>query len=92
MESTDDLNAMKPLDHLVESGKARILGRKNHYIVYLPEGGSITLNLENTNNKLKARWHNPRTGTYLESESVRGNKKQKFRTLNEKDWVLHIPN
>jgi hypothetical protein len=92
MESIDNLNAMKPLDHLVESGKAWILGRKNHYIVYLPEGGSITLNLENTNNKLQARWYNPRTGTYLESEYVGGNKKQRFRALNEKDWVLHISN
>jgi hypothetical protein len=90
MESIDELNAMKSLDHLVESGKAWILGRKNHYIVYLPEGGEINLNLNNTTKILHYRWYNPRTGKYSDKEIIKGNKKQSFSAKSQKDWVLYI--
>ena len=90
MESLPDLNEMKPQDRLIKSGNAWVLGKENHYVVYLLEGGSITVDLRDTRGELQVQWYNPRTGEFLPHEAIVGNQSQKFKAPDEKDWVVHI--
>jgi len=90
MESLPDLNEMKPQDRLIKSGNAWVLGKENHYVVYLLEGGSITVDLRDTRGELQVQWYNPRTGEFLPREAIVGNQSQKFKAPDEKDWVVHI--
>ncbi|HKJ68812.1 MAG TPA: putative collagen-binding domain-containing protein [bacterium] len=89
MEAIPDLNEMKPQDQLVESGTAWVLGTPDHYLVYLIEGGTISLNLQGDKNSLQAQWYNPRTGEYSDPESIIAGRQQ-FTAPDSNDWILHI--
>ncbi len=88
MESVADLNEMTSQDHIVKTGNAWVLGKINHYIVYLLEGGRVTLDLSDTSENLKAQWYNPRTGEYNDQETIDGSKLQAFNASDNNDWVL----
>jgi len=70
---------------LAEEGQA--------YVVYLPTGGSVSLDLSAAKRPLTARWFNPRTGQAGEPFSVAGGKSVEFRAPDANDWVLplHVP-
>jgi len=66
------------------------------YLVYLPNGGSTELDLENSNSKFNIRWFNPRTGGSFLSGSmkeVKGPGKVSLGeppTDNGEDWVILV--
>ena len=58
-------------------------------VVYLPEGGSVTLKTDSLNKNATARWYHPRTGGWLDAGKVEKSS-QTFKTADRNDWVLLI--
>ena len=94
MESID-FNEMAPHDELISSGKGYVLANPgNSYIVYLPTGGSVNLNLDNK--RYRVWWYNPRTGGNMQTGTVNyiqgpGNIQiGNSPTDINKDWAAYI--
>ncbi|NSW95888.1 MAG: DUF4038 domain-containing protein [Bacteroidales bacterium] len=66
---------------LAEEGK--------HYIIYLPHGGDITIDLSN-NGLMETKWYNPRSGKFLSTVIAKTGHDSKFKAPDKKDWVLII--
>jgi hypothetical protein len=90
MESIGDLAEMAPSDSRVVSGSAWALGKTGHYILYLPAGGNVTVNLSGASGSLAAEWYNPGTGQKQSAGTVTGGGNQAFSAPDNNDWVLHI--
>jgi hypothetical protein len=58
-------------------------------VLYLPEGGSVTLKTDSLKQNLTARWYHPRTGGWLDAGKVE-KPRQTFKTADRNDWVLLI--
>jgi hypothetical protein len=58
-------------------------------VVYLPEGGSVTLKTDSLKKGLAPRWYHPRTGGWLDAGDI-GKSPQTFKTADRNDWVLLI--
>lgn len=58
-------------------------------VVYMPEGGSVTLKTDSLKKGALSRWYHPRTGGWLEAGKV-GKSPQTFKTVDRNDWVLLI--
>jgi hypothetical protein len=61
-----------------------------NYVVYLPHGGKVTVDLSAAKSELTARWFNPRDGAFGEHFSVAPNTKSEFQSPNLHDWVLYL--
>lgn len=60
------------------------------YVIYLPSGGSTTVNLSATSGNLSVEWYNPRTGTYQGQTTVQGGASRTFTAPDTNDWILYI--
>jgi len=58
-------------------------------VIYLPEGGSVTIKTNLLKNGLTARWYHPRTGGWLDAGKIEKSP-QTFQTADLNDWVLLI--
>jgi len=61
----------------------------NLLVVYLPEGGPVTLKTDSLRKGLIARWYHPRTGGWLDAGKIEKSP-QTFKTADRNDWVLLI--
>ncbi|MBW8041359.1 MAG: DUF4038 domain-containing protein [Planctomycetes bacterium] len=82
-------NELTPHDELITRGFC-LADPPEYYVFYLPRGGKTEIDLVSIgNNKLSARWFDPRTGEYRTGPDV-----QKGKTIVTAppggDWVLHI--
>jgi hypothetical protein len=60
------------------------------YVVYLPSGGSVTVDLSIAYGTLPVEWYNPATGETTAAESRQGGTSRSFTAPDVNDWVLHI--
>ena len=82
---------MSPNDSLVTSGTAYCLANPGQeYIVYLPSGGSVTVDLSAATGTLDAEWYDPKDGTYHDKRTVIGGGSVTFTPPFSGDAVLHI--
>ena len=58
-------------------------------VVYLPEGGSVTLKTDSLKKGLTARRYHPRTGGWLDAGNI-DKSPQTFKTADLNDWILLI--
>lgn len=58
-------------------------------VVYLPEGGPVTVKTDSLKKGLAARWYHPRTGGWLDAGKV-AKPRQTFKTADKNDWILLI--
>jgi hypothetical protein len=82
---------LQPYNQIVTNGTAYSLaipGRE--YVVYLPTGGSISVDLSATTDTLRVEWYNPRTGAITQQSSAAGGMVQSFKAPDSNDWVLHV--
>ncbi len=64
---------MDPADSLILTGQAYCLAERGYnYVVYLPFGGAITLDLLGASGSFEAQWFNPRTGVWTSAGTVAG--------------------
>ncbi len=60
---------------------------KDAFLVYLPTGGTASLNLPEPSS-FEGSWYNPRTGKTRQAPKTVKEEIAKFRTPDESDWVL----
>jgi hypothetical protein len=60
------------------------------YVVYLPHGGTASLDLTAAQSSLTARWFNPRTAEFQEKFSVPKGNSQSLKAPDVNDWVLEL--
>jgi hypothetical protein len=58
-------------------------------VVYLPEGGPVTIKTDSLKKDLIARWYHPRTGGWLDAGRVEESP-QTFEPADKNDWALLI--
>ncbi|MFV1857918.1 MAG: DUF5060 domain-containing protein [Anaerolineales bacterium] len=64
---------MRPSNELISSGQGYVFGKSGDvYAAYLPNGGSISIDLTGTSGEFRVSWFNPRDGSYTEQSSVSG--------------------
>jgi hypothetical protein len=92
---------MKNADELIgnsefNNGKYCLAAPGENYLIYLPDGGSTTLDLSGVDGDFSVRWFNPRDGGPLLVGSVKELKGGKSVTIGmppndpEQDWVAVI--
>ena len=82
---------MTPSDHLVISGIAYSLANiGQEYVIYLPDGGSVTVDLSDASGTLNVKWYDPKTGRYYDEGTVIGGGSERFTPPFSGDAVLHI--
>lgn len=62
----------------------------NEYLVYLPDGGEVTVDLSAASGTLAVEWMHPIEGTLTPGGTVVGGAKRAFRAPFGGDAVLHV--
>lgn len=82
---------MEPDAFLVVTGQAWVLSAPgDHYILYLYEGGTVTVSLLGAPGTLLAEWFDPRTGIFSPVSTVAGGGVRTFTAPGAGDWVLTL--
>lgn len=87
-----DLAAMRPLPNLASTGYilANPNGTKSQYLIYLPSGGSVNVDLSGASGSLKIEWLNPSNGNYFDSGGTTGGGNRTFTAPFSGDAVLYL--
>lgn len=87
-----NLMAMTPRGDLATSGYALAnpVASGAEYLVYLPSGGSVTVNLSATPGTLTVEWFNPSTGATTSGGTTTGGTNRSFTAPFGGDAVLYI--
>ena len=87
-----DMTVMLPHSQLASTGY--MLANPAHtgaaYLVYAPDGGTITLDLSATDGDLLVEWFNPETGTSTQGGKVRGGQQQALTAPFDGDAVVYL--
>ena len=82
-----DLAASRPAGELTSTGYClAVPGRE--YLVYLPNGGTATLDVTAMKGKLSVEWMHPITGKITRADPVEGGRRQALKAPFEGDAVL----
>jgi len=81
---------MQPFDRVAPETAVALAEPGQIYVIYLPHGGEMTVDLSDAKNPLTARWFNPRDGTWAEPFEVPGGRQVAFQAPGVSDWVLHL--
>jgi hypothetical protein len=87
-----NLAAMTPRPDLCSTGYCLANPAANgaEYLVYLPAGGGVTVNLSGASGQLSTEWLNPSTGTTTAGGTTNGGAKRSFAAPFSGDAVLYI--
>ncbi len=82
---------MTPNRGLVSSGTGYLLREVNvRYLAYLPEGGSVTINLSEASGSFSYDWYNTRDGTVTAGGTASGGGSWQFSAPDNDDWMLDL--
>ena len=84
-----NLAKMTPRDDLASSGYC-LADPGLQYLVYLPAGGKVAVDLTALSREAAAEWFDPQGGEIAETNTVTGGKQQAFDAPFKGDAVLHI--
>ena len=83
-----DLTAMTPHNELASSEYC-LADPGKKYILYLPQGGDVRVNLSGYQGEFTVRWFNPATGDRVRDDSVKGGAECTLQSpFKESDAVL----
>lgn len=87
-----NLEAMKPSPAVASSGfaLANPAASDAEYLVYIPNGGQVTVNLSSTPGPLRVEWFNPSDGVTTEKGTVSGGASRSFTPPFSGDAVLYL--
>jgi hypothetical protein len=87
-----NLKKMRPRGYLASSGYclAKPSGKEASYLVYLPLGGTVTVDLRAVYGSLNVEWFNPDTGATIYSEFIQGGVVYTFTAPFSGDAVLYV--
>lgn len=82
---------MVPADGLVLTGSAYVLAEAGRsYVVYLYDGGTVSLDLSGASGTVEADWFNPRTGVFQAGAAVSGGAARAFTAPAAGDWAMRL--
>jgi hypothetical protein len=81
---------LRPDHALVNAGSLCLADPGREYVIYRPSGGTITLELPETDSALRAEWLDPRTGTRKPTAVATGGAQRTWSCPDARDWVLHV--
>lgn len=82
---------MVPADDLVLTGSAYALAEPGKsYVVYLYDGGTVSVNLSGASGTVAVDWFNPRTGAFQAGAAVSGGAARAFTAPAAGDWALRL--
>jgi hypothetical protein len=81
---------MQPGQSMVRGNGICLAAPGEVYVVYLPEGGRVELDLASPKPGTTAQWFHPKDGTYRDPAPVRAPGWQPFEAPGAGDWVLLI--
>jgi hypothetical protein len=84
-----NLVAMTPAIDLA-STKYCLANPGSEYLVYLPDGGAVTLDLAKAKETFAVEWHNPATGKDTKADAVAGGARREFKAPFDGDAVLYL--
>lgn len=84
-----DLAALAPRGELASS-KYCLARPGREYLVYLPGGGDVTVDLTGAQGELQVEWFDPTSGNTTSAKSVRGGHQQKFTAPFAGAAVLYV--
>jgi len=84
-----ELEAMSPNNDLVNKGFA-LVNPGSEYVIYLPEGGIVEVDLGSTKETFYVEWFNPRMGNFTKDTPVIGGKRLRFDAPFPGDAVLYL--
>lgn len=83
--------SMEPDDLVALGGNAWVLAdRGRHYVLYLPEGGTVLVDLLDAPGSFLAEWFDPREGLFTWPATVAGGRLATFSAPGSGDWVLTL--
>ncbi len=87
-----DLAAMTPQNALASTGYclATSANPKTQYVVYLPKGGEVTVDLSAARGTLHVQWLNPETGALQPGGTAEGGQRRPFKAPLPGDAVLWL--
>lgn len=84
-----NLAEMTPLNELASSGYC-LASPGREYLVYLPEGRDVKLDLSASEQKLSVQWFDPKTGANQPGSAVTGGQQRLFHAPFDNDAVLYL--
>ena len=84
-----DLAAMTPQNQQA-STEYCLANPGREYLVYLPDGGSVSIDLSSVSGELSASWFNPSTGEDIDADKVAGGGKSNFTAPFDGHAVLSL--
>jgi hypothetical protein len=82
---------MQPANSLLLNGEGYVFAQSDEaYMIYLYEGGSITIDLSASSETYSSQWFNPRDGSIQPLGEVVGGAPKAFTAPDGQDWVLLI--
>ncbi len=84
-----DLVKMRPMGELASSGYC-LANPGQEYLVYLPDGGSVRVDLSGAAGGFGAEWFNPTTGKTESRTTVAGGGKVELTAPSGGDAVLYV--
>ena len=87
-----NLAAMTPQEKLASTGYCLANPAKEgaEYLVYLPDGGRVTVDLSAAEGRLAVEWCEPKTGNVAAAAAVAGGAPREFSAPFSGDAVLHL--
>ncbi len=84
-----NLAAMTPRTELA-STKYCLANPDEEYLVYLPDGGNVTVDLTAVSGSLLVEWLDPQTGETMNAGSTRGGERRELSAPFRGDAVLYL--
>jgi hypothetical protein len=85
-----DLIKMAPENDLASSGYC-MAQKGKEYLVYLPDGNEVSVDLKDASHDLSAEWFNPNTGETIEKGKIKGGQTQLMKSpFGADDAVLYL--
>jgi len=84
-----NLAAMTPHGELASTNLC-LANSGTEYLVYLPDGGEVTVDLSAASGRLTIEWFNPRSGDTAHDQSAFGGQKRSFKPPFGGDAVLYL--
>lgn len=83
--------SMVPCNDLLQPERGYCFGKPGEvYVVYFPQGGSISIDLSGMGGFGDANWFDPRTGETTPADQIVGGEMVTFSAPSREDWVLRI--
>jgi len=81
---------MQPFEGVTGNAVVALAESGQVYVVYLPRGGALSLDLQSATGRMTGRWFNPPDGQFSEPFSVPAGQRVELTAPGENDWTLLV--